>query len=186
MHTSPIRTRGICGCVQGVASSQGVVKALHAHTSASAVIGTSGRARCGQDARQGGRGADRPCWHQAQRWCGILERTRQRTSHEYVRTLGCAGCCWHSFSATASSDFRARQRATHLADGAARPADAPPTGKRDPGDRAVRARAAALRSVSAVGVSLSRSSFIILEINRLQARFFTGLRAREVLRKPEV
>ena len=51
---------------------------------------------------------------------------------------------------------------THLlADGAARPADAPPTGKRDPGDRAVRARAAALRSVSAVGVSLSRSSFIL-------------------------
>ena len=52
---------------------------------------------------------------------------------------------------------------THLlADGGATARGrTPPTGKRDPGDRAVRARAAALRSVSAAGVSLSRSSFIL-------------------------
>ena len=72
----------------------------------------------------------------------------------------------------------ARRTSPYADGGATPPSDAPhrPGSGIRPGDRAVRARAAALRSVSAVGVSLSRSSFIILEINRLQARFFTGLR----------
>ena len=131
-------------CVRGVVSSQGVVMALHAHTSASAVIGTSGRARCRQDAWQGGGGADRPCWHQAQRWCGILERTSERRTNMsgLWGVLAAVGI----YSVLQRDQTSERGSARRTSPTARRPpADAPPTGsptgKRDPGDRAVRARA---------------------------------------------
>ena len=52
-------------------------------------------------------------------------RTNERTSHEYVRTLGCAGCCWHLFSATASSDFRCGSARRNSPTARRPPADAP-------------------------------------------------------------